>query len=172
VPNELTQVRIGRIGRAHGLAGEVTLERCSLDADELEAVAEFEWRGRNGVVLPLTLTAARPMNRLMLVKFRGYEDRDHAAGLGLGELFADAARLPDPGPGVSYTFQLIGLKVVAEDGRELGVLEDVLSTGAHPVYIVQGERELLVPATPEVVQRVDLEAGTIVVRLPAGLEDL
>jgi len=172
VPNEVTQVRIGRIGRAHGLGGEVTLERCSLNAAELEAVADFEWRGKNGVVLPLTLTAARPMNHLMLVTFRGYSDRDHAAGLGLGELYAEASRLPDPGPGVSYTFQLIGLRVVTHDGRELGTLEDVLSTGAHPVYIVQGARELLIPATAEVVERVDFETGTIVVRLPAGLEDV
>jgi ribosomal 30S subunit maturation factor RimM len=82
------------------------------------------------------------------------------------------ARLPDPGPGVAYTFQLIGLEVRTSGGRTLGTLEEVISTGANPVYVVRGEREWLVPAAPGVVQHVDMEARTLVVELPAGLEDL
>ena len=81
-------------------------------------------------------------------------------------------RLPDPGPGVAYTFQLLGLRVETDEGRMLGTLEDIIQTGAHPVYVVRGERELMIPAAPEVLKRVDLAAGVITVVLPAGLEDL
>ena len=88
------------------------------------------------------------------------------------ELLVERERLPDPGPGVAYTFQLIGLSVRTADGRVLGTLEDVIATGANPVYVVRGEREWLVPASPGVVQHVDMEARTIIVVLPAGLEDL
>jgi 16S rRNA processing protein RimM len=108
----------------------------------------------------------------MLVRFAGIDDRDHAAELTKGELLAERAALPDPGPGVMYTFQLIGLRVETEDGRALGTLADVMPTGAHPIYVVRGARELLVPATAETVRRVDLEAGVITVTLPAGLEEL
>jgi 16S rRNA processing protein RimM len=167
----MTLVRIGRIGRAHGLKGEVTLDGCSLDPGELQTVGTFEWRGKGGAVRPLAIESVRPMNHRLLVRFQGVDDREDAAELGLGELFADSERLPDPGPGMSYTFQLVGLRVVTDEGRELGRLEDVLATGANPVYVVQGERELLVPASPEVLQRVDLAEGVIVVRLPAGLEE-
>jgi 16S rRNA processing protein RimM len=167
----VTSVRIGRIGRAHGLRGEVTLDGCPLDPQELEAVAELEWR-REGAVRPLLIESVRPMNQRLLVCFRGVGDREQAVALRLGEVYADSERLPDPGPGVSYTFQIVGLRVVTEEGRELGRLQDVLPTGAHPVYVVRGARELLVPASPEVLKRVDFGEGVIVVKLPAGLEDL
>ena len=168
----MTSIRIGRIGRAHGLRGEVTIDGCPLDSHELKAVGELEWRDRGGEVRALVIESVRPMNQRLLVQFRGVGDRVGAAALGLGELYADSERLPDPGPGVSYTFQIVGLRVVTEEGRELGRLQDVLPTGAHPVYVVQGERELLVPASPEVLKRVDFGEGVIVVKLPAGLEDL
>ena len=165
-------VRIGRLGRAHGLRGELTLDGVSLSALELHSIRQFTWRGRDGRTLPLTLETARPAHERMLVRFAGYDDRDRARPLTSGELLAEAERLPDPGPGVAYTFQLVGLTVRTVDGRVLGTLEDVIATGANPVYLVRGEREWLVPASPGVVQHVDLAAKTITVELPAGLEDL
>jgi 16S rRNA processing protein RimM len=168
----MTLVRIARIGRAHGLKGEVALEGASLSALELHAVRRFTWKGRRGETLPLTLATARPAHTRVLARFEGYDDRDRAATLTLGELYAEHETLPDPGPGTAYTFQLVGLEVRTTAGRVLGVLEDIIPTGATPVYVVKGERELLVPASPEVLRGVDLAAGTITVELPAGLEDL
>ena len=165
-------VRIGRLGRAHGLRGEVSLEGASLNALELHAIRQFTWRGRGGRTLPLTLETARPAHERLLVRFAGYDDRDRARELAPGELLAEGERLPDPGPGVAYTFQLVGLTVRTAAGRVLGTLEEVISTGANPVYLVRGEREWLVPASPGVVQQVDLAEKTITVELPAGLEDL
>ena len=164
-------VRIGRITRAHGVRGEVILEGASLTALELHGIRTFTWRGK-GATLALTLETARPAHDRILVRFAGYDDRDRAQSLGAGELLAEAARLPDPGPGVAYTFQLIGLEVRTTAGQTLGTLEDVISTGANPVYVVRGEREWLVPASPGVVKQVDMEARTLVVELPAGLEDV
>ena len=82
-------------------------------------------------------------------------------------------RLPDPGPGMVYHFQLIGLEVKTAEGRVLGTLADIIVTGAHPIYQVRdGVRELLVPASPGVVQDVNLAARTMTVSLPKGLEEL
>jgi 16S rRNA processing protein RimM len=108
----------------------------------------------------------------MLVRFEGVTVREQAAELTNGELWAEREALPDPGPGTAYTFQLLGLRVETEAGRSLGAIAEVISTGAHPVYMVRGERELLVPGAPGVVKRVDLGAGLMVVALPAGLEEL
>ncbi|HEY2955806.1 MAG TPA: ribosome maturation factor RimM [Candidatus Eisenbacteria bacterium] len=165
-------VRIGRLGRAHGVRGELTLEGSALSATELQAIQSFTWRGRGGATLALTLETARPAHERVLVHFAGYDDRDRARELTTGELLAERERLPDPGPGLAYTFQLIGLEVRTAAGRKLGTLEEVISTGANPIYVVRGEREWLVPAAPGVVQQVDLAAGTLTVELPAGLEDL
>ena len=165
-------VRIGRLGRAHGLRGELTLDDVALTALELHGIHRFTWRGPRGATSELTLATARPAHDRMLVRFEGYADRERAQGLSQGELMAESERLPDPGPGLSYTFQLIGLEVRTTAGRRLGTLDEVISTGANPVYVVHGEREWLVPAAPGVVQHVDYEARTLTVELPAGLEDL
>lgn len=168
----MTEVSIGRVARLHGLSGELLLVRCPLDVAELEAVRSFVWKGKEGERRPLTLGAVRPIHRGLLVSFAGFEDRDRAAPLAGGELLIDRDRLPDPGPDQAYTFELIGMEVHEEDGRRLGLLEQIWNTGAHPVYVVQGDRELLVPAHPGVLKHVDREARVITVALPPGLEEL
>jgi 16S rRNA processing protein RimM len=107
----------------------------------------------------------------MLVTFAGIGSRESAAELTNGELGAEPSQLPDAGPGVAYHFQLMGLEVRTLEGRVLGSIADIIATGAHPVYVVQGVRELLIPGTPAIVQRVDLQARTMTVALPRGLED-
>jgi 16S rRNA processing protein RimM len=87
-------------------------------------------------------------------------------------LCVERERLPDAGPGQAYTFELLGLRMVDVQGREIGVVKEVLRTGAHPVYVVQGAREILVPSVGPIVKRVDLQSGVITVELPAGLEEL
>jgi 16S rRNA processing protein RimM len=150
----------------------VTLDGSSLTPEELLGLREFVWRGRGGTTHSLTLATARPMNARLLLCFQGCTERDHAAALTNGELLAERSKLPDPGPEAAYTFQLIGLRVETEEGRGLGELADIVNTGAHPIYVVRGERELLVPAAPGVLKRVSLTEGVIVVALPAGLEEL
>jgi len=150
----------------------VTLGESTLSPSELIALREFVWRGRGGATHALRLVSARPMNALVLARFEGCTEREHAAALTNGELLAERSSLPDPGPGAAYTFQLIGLRVETEEGRVLGTLADIVNTGAHPIYVVRGERELLVPAAPGVLRLVNLTGGVIVVALPAGLEEL
>jgi 16S rRNA processing protein RimM len=168
----VTLVKVGRIGRPHGLRGEVVLDSSDLSPAELLAIHAFTWRGRTGTERPLTLYAARPTHDRKLVHFTGIRNREQASELTLGELWVDDSVLPDPGPGVAYAYQLVGLRVVETDGRELGSIADVVTTGANPIYIVRGERELLIPVIPDVVRKVDLATGVVTVTLPAGLEEL
>ncbi|HYM80030.1 MAG TPA: ribosome maturation factor RimM [Candidatus Limnocylindria bacterium] len=168
----MTKVRIGFLGRTHGVLGEIVLNDSSLTAVELHAVKSFEWRKRACATRTLALETARPAHDRMIVRFAGIESREAAAALTLGELWAEREQLPDPGPGVAYTFELIGLTVQTVEGRVLGVLEEVITTAAHPVYRVRGDRELLIPAVAPFLKHVDLTAGRITVELPAGLEDI
>ena len=165
-------MRIGRLGRPHGVQGELDLDRVSLTPLELHAIRHFVWRRAGAADRALTLLTARPAVARVLVRFEGVTVREQAAGLTNGELWAERAALPDPGPGTAYTFQLVGLRVETAEGRSLGVIAEVVTAGAQPVYVVRGARELLVPGAPGIVKRVDLEAGLMVVDLPAGLEEL
>jgi 16S rRNA processing protein RimM len=83
---------------------------------------------------------------------------------------ADRPPLPE---GEYYHHQLIGLAVQDERGLVLGVLTEILETGANDVYVVTavGGNEILLPVIPGVVLDVDLPAKTMRVHLPAGLMD-
>lgn len=167
----MTRVRVGRIHKVHGVRGEVSVES-ALSPAELLRVRDVTWRGADGGEVDLTIATARAAHERLLVSFEGYPDVDRVRPFTRGELIADAGRLPEPPPGEAYAYQLLGLTVRTEDGRELGTLADIVSTGANPVYVVRGDRERLLPAPPEFVKAVDLEARVITLALPAGFEDL
>lgn len=168
----MSLVRVARVGRPHGIRGEVYLDRTSLTASELEQVRTYTWRGERGDSKPVVVEAVRPADRRLLATLAGVKSREQAALLTRGDLWAEADRLPAPEPGEAYAFQLVGMSVVTEDGRTLGAVADIIETGAHPVYVVRGEREMMLPAIAPFVQNVDFESGRITVRLIPGLEDL
>ena len=73
----------------------------------------------------------------------------------------------------NYYYELVGLEVVRDDGGRLGTLERIIETGANDVYLVRGAEgeEILIPGTREVVESVDIEGGTMVVKPIPGLLD-
>lgn len=170
----MSLVLIGTFGRPHGVKGEIYLDRAALTAPELERLRRVRVRDRAGEERETTVRAARAANDRLLVTLEGYVTREAVAGLTLGELWAEAQALPDPGPGVAYTHQLIGLTVQDPEGHVIGTLQAVTGGGAQPLYVIAATdgRELLVPGVPEMLRHVDLVAGRITVTLPPGLEDL
>jgi 16S rRNA processing protein RimM len=137
----------------------------------LLAIRRFTWR-RGTEEREVVLAGARPQVKRILAAFAGVRGREAAAELTNGTLWADDSVLPDPGPGVAYAFQLVGLRVETTEGRVLGTLAELMTSAANPIYVVRGEREWLIPGIPEVVRRVDLKGGVITVDLPAGLDEL
>ena len=76
------------------------------------------------------------------------------------------ARLPQ---GSFFLADIIGLDVVDQDGQRLGTLKEVLSPSRQQVYVVAGEREIMIPAVPEFILETNIEAGYIKVRLIEGM---
>lgn len=149
------------------------VDQIALTPDELTAMGPLEWRGRGEDPRTVTLREARTTHARMLVCFKGVSSRDAATGFTNGELWGDPEKLPDPGPGVVYTFQLVGLRVVDQNGRELGLLKDVMTSTAQPLYLVEFEgRERLYPGIRPFVKHVDLAGGVITMELPPGFEEL
>ncbi len=105
-----------------------------------------------------------------VVKLDTVDDRDRAEELCGRYLRVPGGQLAELEEGEYYLFQLMGLTVVTEEGRELGPIKDILQTGANDVYIVDTARgELLLPAIRDVVKEVDLPAGRMTVHLLPGL---
>lgn len=173
------RVEIGRIAKTHGLAGEVVVTGARLTSKEFAAIGNMVARAKDGALEPLTVATSRPFMHSLLVRFEGVADKDRADLLRGRVLEADPALLPRPEDGSVYLFQLLGLVVRTVEGRELGEVHDVWSTGATPVLVVReraGEagtgRERLLPMSPDVLVGVDTEGGEITVRMLPGMEEL
>jgi len=165
------EVVVGRIGRPHGLRGEVTVQVTTDDPDDRFAAGSVlgtdpASRG------PLTVTGMRRSGPVLVIGFEGVTDRDAAESLRGTMLTLDASTLPVPDdPDEFYDHQLIGLSVQDRSGNELGRVVDVWHPPAAPVLVVtrtDGSEEL-VPFVSAIVPVVDLEAGRLVVDPPDGM---
>ena len=113
------------------------------------------------------------MKNLVVLKFREFASINDVQRLREKKLYVTRENAVKLKKNEYFIADLIGLKVQSTDGRDLGTLTDVITTGANDVYVLQGDgRELLVPAIRECIRAVDLEAGTMTVYLLPGLEDL
>ena len=167
------EVLVGRIGRPHGIAGEVSVAVLT-DSPELRFVegTEFvtEHEGRRG---SLRLASVRPDRDRLLLTFDGVTDRDQARLLAGTLLLAQVDRdEPTDDPDEFHDHQLIGLTARDVDGTVLGDVTDVLHMPMQDLLVLDhGGREVLVPFVQAVVPHVDVASQTVIVDPPAGLLD-
>jgi 16S rRNA processing protein RimM len=162
----------GTVPTAHGIRG---LVRLVLRTDFPERVVEAEQltlRLPDGEVRSYRVERMEPYKEGLLAKLEGVDDRDAAEALRGAEVVARADELPELPEGEYYWHQLRGLTVVTTDGRRVGVIKDILRTGSNDVYVTQIDRRRegpLIPAIPDVIERVDLQAGEVVIKPMPGL---
>lgn len=163
-PGEPVFIAVGFLRRAHGIHGEMIMDVLTDFPDRLKprrvlyAGDEHE---------PVRLQSVRWHNKVMLVKILGYDSPEAAAKYRNMTLYVRMDELPALPEGEYYHHQLIGLRVVLENGETAGVLEEILTTGANDVYTVRKPdgSEILLPAIEDVILKVDLDRGEMVVRL-------
>jgi 16S rRNA processing protein RimM len=143
------RVAIGRVGKPHGLDGSFYVERPSTDDRWWKVGSRFLAGGREAEVVGARRAQGRPVIKL---------DRSVARGT---QLEVNRAELPPTDDDEYYTFQLLGLEVVEENGRALGTVADVLPGVANDV--LQVGDGLLLPMIEDCILRVDLDSGRIVV---------
>jgi 16S rRNA processing protein RimM len=106
-----------------------------------------------------------------LLELNGCATREAAESWRSAEVRVAAEQVEALPPGTYFHWQILGLTVLTDEGQVLGQVTEILSTGANDVYVVRGERELLLPATAEVVREVDSAGGKMIVHLLPGLAD-
>lgn len=167
-------VAVGRIAKAHGVRGELTVD-LSTDVPEVRfAPGARVMARRRGTSCTLTVANTRPHGERLLVTFTEVADRDAAEQLRGCVLLADTADLPpSEDPDEFYDHELEGLTVVATDGTRLGTVSEVVhGPGGELVAVDIGGREVLVPFVQRIVPGVDRIAGTVTVDPPDGLFEL
>ncbi len=168
------QVVVGRIGRPHGIRGEVTVEVRTDDPD-LRFAPGSVLATEPARVGPVTVAAARWHSGRLLLLVAGVSDRTGAEALRGVVLSADLDpdEVPED-PEEFFDHQLRSLRVVTVAGEEVGVVDDVVHLPGQDLLSVRRPdgREVLVPFVAEIVPDIDVSAGLVRVDLPPGLLEL
>ncbi|MFC7308776.1 ribosome maturation factor RimM [Streptomyces monticola] len=167
------QLVVARIGRAHGIKGEVTVE-VRTDEPELRlapgAVLATDPAGTG----PLTIATGRVHSGRLLLRFEGVRDRTAAEALRNTLLIADVdpGELPED-PDEYYDHQLMDLDVVTVDGEEVGRITEISHLASQDLFIVERTdgTEVMIPFVEEIVTEIDLDEQRAVIDPPPGLID-
>ena len=168
------QLVVGRVGRPHGIRGEVTVQVRTDDQDRRFAAGSV-LATEPAAHGPLTVLSARWHSGRLLVTFAGSADRRQAESLTGKLLVVDSADVGRPDdPDEFNDHDLIGLTVLTTAGTLVGTVSDVLHHGQDLLVIkpVTGpDVDALVPFVAAIVPEVDVAAGRLVIDPPPGLLD-
>lgn len=172
------QVVVGRIGRAQGIRGEVTVDVRTDDPEERFAVGAVLLRqdpGTDRAAGTLTVAGARWQSNRLILQFAGVADRNAAEALRGVLLLVDRDEGADTGdPDAFYDTALIGCQVATVTGEDVGTVQEVLHLPGQDVLVVRNDagREVLVPFVTAIVPTVDVVHRRIAIDPPAGLLDV
>jgi len=162
---------IGKIVKTSGLKGRLKIASYLESNDVLQQIEEVYLRQGEDERGPFKLKKSiQSRGNNFLVEMEGIEDIESASSF-LGWHFLipvdKLKKLPDD---EYYWRDIKGLKVVTEEGNNLGKIETIFRTGSNDVYVVTGgEREILLPGIADVIRKIDIAQGVIVVKLLKGL---
>jgi len=165
---ESVYLAIGFLRRPHGVSGEIIMD---LHTDFPERIKA----GRKVYVgekyETLIIDSARAHGNGMLIRLNGCDTPETAGRFRNQWVYVKSTEVPALPAGKVYKHELIGLTVTTDSGETLGVLNEILETGANDVYVVKNESgaEILLPAIPDVILGIDMGGRVIRVHLMDGL---
>ena len=165
------KVITGKILAAHGIKGEVKVKPLTDNPRRYRRGNSLYLEKEDTFVL---ITSVRDAgDDLLIVKFKGVDDRTRAEKLRGSFLQVEEENVPTLPEGEYYHFQLLGMEVVEEDGTYLGLLSDFVESGSNDVYKIDcGNGDyLLLPALKQVMTEVDVAKKKMIVRLLPGLKE-
>ena len=169
----VSRFRVGVIAGTHGLRGEVkvfpTTDEPARFLDLEKVILDTGREERT-----LKIRSVKFFKKFVILGFEGMDRIEDVERLKGAELLIGREDAIPLAEGEYFIPDLLGLRVVTDDGRDLGIIKDVIETGANNVYDVRGDdgARILIPAIPQCILDVRLEEGSMTVHLLPGLEDL
>lgn len=159
--NDIAEVLIGHVSGVHGLKGWVKVHSFT---DPRAAIFDYQPWLLGDARTEQVLERGQPNGKTLIALFPGVDSVEQARLLIGQEIRVPRTALPEAGEQQWYWSDLVGLAVINRDGVPLGRVRSMIETGANDVLVLEGERERLVPfVTGQVIERVDLDAGEILV---------
>lgn len=166
-------ILLGKVAATHGIKGQLRIVPYSGSGETFLSLKSVLLRNTAGKTVEQNIAAVSSHGRKVLVALKGYTDINQVIPFVGSEVLIKREQLPPVEEGEFYWHDLIGMQVVTDTGRKLGVLESIIETGSNDVYVVtSGKEEILVPALEDVVVSVDLAAKIMTVAPVEGLFDL
>lgn len=168
----LQELQVGVITQTHGIRGEVKVFPTTDDVNRFKKLKEVILdTGKER--LTMEIESVKFFKQYVILKFRGYDSINDIEKYKRAKLLVTRDKAVKLKKDEYFIADLIGLKVVTEDGESFGTLKDVLATGANDVYVVErpDASEVLLPAIRECILNVDMEQGCISVHIMDGLLD-
>ena len=163
-------VWVGRIVKTRGIKGELKVSSPGGGIAAFSGGKTVYLENRQGVKSGFTVHSSRLQGKFVILSFREIKRVEEAAEWVGGSVYVPEESLEVLPPDEFYAYQLRGLTVKTEGGALLGILEEILPTGSNDVFVVRKDgREVLIPATDEVVVRVDLREKIMVIHPLEGL---
>ncbi len=156
---------IGKLRRTHGVNGDLLMDVLTDNPESITSGLSVYVGPKHR---PMKIAGARFAAKAMIIRFEGFTDCDQAAIL---RNLAVAIKTTEAQPlerGRFYHHEIIGMQVVDETGDTIGIVIEILATGANDVYVVKPVEgnELLIPAVKEFVKKIDPANNVMVVQLP------
>ena len=163
------QLVVGRIGRAHGVLGEATIEVQTDDPD-------IRFQIGNKLTLDdgrqLTIRSSRWHNQILLLAFEAIVDRNQIEEL-RDQLISADVDLDSLAPGEYHFQQLIGSQVFLQSGDLVGIVSEIVKLPGQDLLSVDKDgKEVLIPMVKQIIISIDVEKKKIVINPPEGLLDV
>ena len=158
---------MGRIGRPFGVQGWLHVESWCDPPEQLLTYTPWQLARSGAAPVEAKVIEGRRQRDGLVVRLEGVSTREAAAALTGRQIEIERSRLPQAAPGTWYQVDLVGCRVVNEEGIELGVIDHFVDAPAGAVMVVRGEAEHWVPAVAPHLKTVDLASRQVLVDWPA-----
>lgn len=162
------KIRVGKILRGFGIKGEVKVQIITDEPEKRFKVKKVLYLKQDDTFSPVTITSVRYHQSNVLLSFADHPDLTSVEGYHGCELFIDRKDIKSKDS--VYAFELMNVSVYKEDGTLVGVVSDILDTGAHIVLRIKTDaKDVLIPYVDRFIVRFDQTKNILVIRWMEGL---
>lgn len=164
------ELQVGVITQTHGIRGEVKVFPTTDDVNRFKKLKEVIL-DTGSERLSMEIESVKFFKQFVILKFKGYDSINDVERYRQGKLLVTRDKAVKLKKDEYFVADIIGMRVVTDEGEDFGVLKEVLATGANDVYVVSREngQEVLLPAIRECIRNMDMDGRVMEVHIMDGL---